>query len=243
LRQPVQNKAQRLGVNFGIALVSALILRSVFYPLVFRISWWVEGKKAGLLPFLGWYGPLGFITGLLLLDWSLYVWHRLNHRVPFLWRFHNVHHIDRDLDVSTGLRFHFGELIFSSVFRSLQILLFGIPVATLLIFETLVTLLVLFQHSNIRLPEKLEQVLLYLIPTPRMHAIHHSQVRTETDSNYSTVLNVWDRLHRSLNLDVPQSRIRIGVPSYTPAEARLWPSLWMPFKRQRPWNAGSRTFG
>jgi sterol desaturase/sphingolipid hydroxylase (fatty acid hydroxylase superfamily) len=170
----------------------------------------------------------------LLLDLAFYYWHRLNHEWPALWRLHNVHHCDPDLGVSTSFRFHFGEVALSTVFRVVQVTVIGASFPTFAVYEVAFQLNTLFHHSNVRLPIRLERWLNRVLVTPRMHGIHHSQVQEETNSNYSVVLPWWDRLHRTLRLNVPQSRIVIGVPGYAaPADNRLWNLLAMPFRKQR----------
>jgi len=172
--------------------------------------------------------------GFVLMDLAFYWWHRANHRIRLLWRFHNVHHIDLDLDVSTSFRFHFGEIAYSSVFRVTQVLLIGADPLTYAVYETVFSAETMFHHSNIRLPLKLERLVNKLIVTPRMHGIHHSAVAGETNSNYSVIFPWWDRLSRTLTLNVPQASIRIGVPGYqAPEDNRLWNLVAMPFIRQK----------
>ena len=118
---------------------------------------------------------------------SFYYWHILNHKFPFFWRFHKVHHFDPDLDVSTGFRFHFGEVFFSTVFRVVQVSLIGVPFVTFAAYELVFRAGTLFHHSNLRLPIRFERRLNKLIVTPRMHGINHSQVRNETNSNFGVV--------------------------------------------------------
>jgi sterol desaturase/sphingolipid hydroxylase (fatty acid hydroxylase superfamily) len=168
------------------------------------------------------------------MDLTFYWWHRANHRIPLLWRFHNVHHFDPDLDLSTAFRFHFVELAFSAGFRILQVGLIGISAWTYVVYEVIFQAGTLFHHSNIRLPIHIERMLVAVFVTPRMHGIHHSQVPMETNSNYSTVFSFWDRLHRTLGLNIPQSSIQIGVPGYVaPDDNRLTKALIAPFYPQR----------
>ncbi|HMB38815.1 MAG TPA: sterol desaturase family protein [Wenzhouxiangellaceae bacterium] len=175
-----------------------------------------------------------FAIAFLLFDWSFYWWHRLNHRVPLLWRFHNVHHVDPDLDVTTAFRFHAVEIGYSSAFRATQVLLIG-PAAWMYFFYELVfQVATVFHHSNVKLPVRIERAVNRVFVTPRMHGVHHSHFHQETDSNYATVLSWWDRLHRSLRLNVPQQAIIIGVPAYSrPADNRPGKLLRMPFVQQR----------
>jgi sterol desaturase/sphingolipid hydroxylase (fatty acid hydroxylase superfamily) len=119
----------------------------------------------------------------------------LTHRVPLLWRFHLVHHVDLDLDASTALRFHFGELLFSVPWRAAQVIVIGVSPTSYLVWQGLVFFSILFHHSNVALPIKLERWVVRFVVTPRMHGIHHSVVRGETDANWSSGLALWDWLH------------------------------------------------
>jgi sterol desaturase/sphingolipid hydroxylase (fatty acid hydroxylase superfamily) len=175
-----------------------------------------------------------FIVAFLLMDLTFYWWHVANHRIPVLWRFHNVHHIDPDLDVSTAFRFHVGEVALSAGFRVIQVTAIGLPLWMFAAYELVFQANTVFHHSNLRLPISLERLLNLLLVTPRMHGIHHSQVRDETNSNYSVVFSWWDRLHRTSNLNIPHSEILIGVPAYTnPDDNRLSRLLMLPFRPQR----------
>ncbi len=177
----------------------------------------------------------GFVA-FLIMDYTNYLWHRLNHRVPFLWRFHLVHHTDVDLDVSTALRFHFGELIGSVFFRGGFAFLSGATPLTVLLYEILFEAETQFHHSNWKLPYEFEKRLNKIIVTPRMHGIHHSNLKHETDSNYSVIFSAWDRIHNTLDLNKPQHEIVIGVPSYSnPKELTSEFLLKLPFTKIRPW--------
>jgi sterol desaturase/sphingolipid hydroxylase (fatty acid hydroxylase superfamily) len=142
-----------------------------------------------------------------------------------------VHHLDLDLDTTTGLRFHFGELAMAAGFRALQVLLLGVDRETLRLWQQMLVVSVVFHHSNLELPPGVEQRLNAMLVTPRMHGIHHSTRPEETDSNYSSLLSCWDRLHRSLRLDVPQATVTIGVTGFlTPEDVTLEQSLMLPFR-------------
>ena len=121
-----------------------------------------------------------FVVAFLLMDLLFYWWHLANHRIPFLWRFHNVHHIDPDLDVSTAFRFHFGEIAMSAGFRALQIGVIGLSAPMFAAYELVFQANTLFHHSNVRLPIGVERWLALVLVTPRMHGIHHSQARDES---------------------------------------------------------------
>jgi len=234
LRRAVESKVRRLGRNLtiaGLGLATVTILQT---PVLLPVSTWAARHEVGLLallPLPGWAAVLGTI---LLLDYTLWFWHWLNHKVPFFWRFHRVHHVDRDLDTSTGIRFHFGELGFSVVFRAAQIVAIGADPFGVGIYQLLLFASVLFHHSNSRLPLGLERWLVRIVVTPRMHGIHHSDYRNETNSNWSSLLSVWDFLHRTARLDVPQAEIVIGVPAYSrPQRVTLGRVLALPFRGQR----------
>jgi sterol desaturase/sphingolipid hydroxylase (fatty acid hydroxylase superfamily) len=234
LRVATRPLLRRLAVN---ALTSAVALLAAFLlvrPVAGTVLGWTTARGVGVVPRLGLSGVAAFAATFLLMDLSFYYWHRANHVVPVLWRFHNVHHLDPDLDVSTALRFHFGEILFSAAFRAAQVAAIGPSAAAYLAYEAVFQAETLFHHSNVRLPLGLERVLSRLVVTPRMHGIHHSQVQAEATANFSTVLNVWDRLHRSLRLDVPQAALAIGVPAYTrPDDNGFAALLAAPFRAQR----------
>lgn len=226
LRRPTQSKLRRAAINLSLAGLGALVLRAFFFPVVLAVSRDVSERGWGIIGLLGISGVPAAALALALLDYTLYVWHVANHRWEFLWRFHGVHHADLDLDVTTASRFHAGELALSTGWRSFQVLLIGVDPLTLALFELLVTLAAQFHHSNIRLPIGLERALHLAVVTPRMHGIHHSVVRRETDSNFSSMLNAWDRLHKTMRVNVPQADVVIGLPAYRePARVTLWRSL------------------
>lgn len=234
LRRRERSLLRRLGVNAGLAASAFAAVTGIVRPVVDGVLAWTGGSGFGVIAWLGLGGIAELALGFVLMDLSFYYWHRLNHQVPWLWRFHVVHHVDPDLDVTTALRFHFGEIALSSVFRLAQIGLIGLSPAAFALYEIAFQAGTLFHHSNVRLPLRLERALNWLLVTPRMHGVHHSRVRSETHSNYSVVLSVWDRLHGSLWLSTPQAAIRAGVPAYSwPQDNGLGQTLSMPFREQR----------
>ena len=230
LRHAVEPKLRREARNLAVAAVSAAALRLTEKPVADALTALAERRRWGLLKLAHLPAWLEVALACVLLDYTLYLWHVLTHRVPFLWRFHLVHHIDLDLDASTALRFHFGELALSVPWRAGQIVLLGVSPLSLSVWQMLLFLSILFHHSNVELPVELEGRLNRLIVTPRMHGIHHSAAKDETDSNWSSGLTVWDRLHGTLKLGVPQDEIVVGVPAYRdPAEVGLTDILKLPF--------------
>jgi sterol desaturase/sphingolipid hydroxylase (fatty acid hydroxylase superfamily) len=234
LRRPTAALVPRLAANLVLAAIAFLAAAAFVRPVVTRLLG-LSGLAA-LVPGPGW---LQGIVAFLLLDASFYWWHRANHRLAWLWRFHNVHHLDPDLDLTTAVRFHFGEIALSSLFRVLQIAAIGPSLAAFAAYELCFQAETLFHHSNVRLPLAFERVLARLLVTPRMHGIHHSQVEAEASSNYGVVLPLWDRLHRTLRLNVPQAAIRVGVPGYArPEDNRPGALLVHPFRPQRAYWCG-----
>ena len=175
-----------------------------------------------------WSGVPGLALDLLLLDCWIYGWHRANHVVPFLWRFHQVHHRDQALDVSTAVRFHPGEVLLSALVRAPVIVLLGMPLESVLIFEALVLMAAAFQHSNLRLPSWLERGLSWIIVTPGIHWVHHHDRRSDTDSNYATILSVWDWLFGSRSSTQRTPTMTLGVEGE--AELPLGRLAILPFR-------------
>jgi sterol desaturase/sphingolipid hydroxylase (fatty acid hydroxylase superfamily) len=224
----------RLVVNLSISGLAYLTAMIVVRPSALHTLNWTEQNAFGLVQLVPAPDWAKFILGFLLLDLSFYYWHVLNHKIAALWRFHNVHHIDPDLDVSTGFRFHFGEVLLSTLFRITQVSLIGMSFVTFAVYEGVFQASTLFHHSNVRLPIRLERLLNKILVTPRMHGIHHSQVRSETNSNFGVVFSWWDKLHRTIGLNIPQSKIEIGIAGYsTPEDNRLSYALTLPFRKQR----------
>jgi sterol desaturase/sphingolipid hydroxylase (fatty acid hydroxylase superfamily) len=234
LRENTRSLIARLVVNVVISALVFVTATTLVRPAAHWALRWSADKPFGLIHLftLPAWAELAF--SFVLMDLAWYYWHLANHRVPFFWRFHNVHHIDPDLDVSTAFRFHFGEIAFSSGFNLLQVSLIGISAWAFTAYQLAFLAEVLFHHSNWRLPIRLERILSKVIVTPRMHGIHHSQIHRENNSNFGTVFTWWDRLHRTLGLNIPQSEIVIGVPGYShPEDNRAVSALVMPFQSQR----------
>lgn len=235
LRSPVEAKVKRDLRNLAVAGISAGMLQILEKPVTGPLSRWVEKRQIGLLK--SWPLPPGLEITLAigLLDYTLYLWHVLAHRAPFLWRFHQVHHVDLDMDASTALRFHFGELAISVLWRAVQICLIGVCPRALAIWQTALLMEIMFHHSNVKLPLPLEDWLGRIIVTPRMHAIHHSIRERETNSNWSSGLTIWDWLHGTLRTRQTDRQVTIGIPAYRNSDdVTLSKILQMPFSRQRP---------
>jgi sterol desaturase/sphingolipid hydroxylase (fatty acid hydroxylase superfamily) len=199
LRKRVQGRWKRILINISTGLPSFVLLRALFIPAMVWLSTENEHWQIGLnylLPLPGW---VKFVIGFLLLDYFIYLWHRLTHIIPFLWRFHLVHHTDLDLDISTAIRFHFGELVLSIIFRGMSVVIIGASPLLVLVYEICFEVANNFHHSNWNLPPFVEKKINYLFVTPRMHGIHHSVLVKERNSNWGTIFSFWDRLHRTFS--------------------------------------------
>lgn len=236
LRRPVEPTLRREARNVALAGFSAVAVILAERPLVQPLASLVARHRWGLVSRLSLPPWLEVSVALVLMDYAFYVWHVLMHRIPVLWRFHLVHHVDLDLDASTALRFHFMEMLASIPWRAGQVLIIGLTPFTFSVWQCVFLLSILFHHSNVDLPIAWERRLNRWIVTPRMHGIHHSIVQRETNANWSSGLTVWDRLHGTLRLNVPQAEVTIGVPVFQePAAVTLPRILAMPFEPQPPY--------
>ena len=208
--------------NLGLGLVNALLLALLFGAAFIGLEVWAEGRDFGLFRVMELPVWLEVAMVLVLFDLWMYSWHRANHRLPFLWRFHRMHHSDPDMDVSTGLRFHPGEMVLSALARMVVIPLLGMSLWHLVIYEALLLPVILFHHSNARLPRWMDYGLLAVVVTPAMHRVHHSRWQPETDSNYGSIFPWWDRLFGSFRLRADASTIELGLEEF---DGEDWQSL------------------
>lgn len=199
--------------NVLLGVINAIVGSVLFGAALLFVTEWSKSNSFGLLYQLPGTWPVWvrFGIGLLLFDLWMYVWHRLNHQVAFLWWFHAVHHADRELDATSAVRFHTGEIILSGVARLLVLPVLGISLPMLLVYELMLLPVILFHHSNVRIGSAVDRVFRSIIVTPWMHWVHHSMVREETNSNYGSVLSVWDRLFGSFRLRAEPSQIELGL--------------------------------
>ena len=192
-----QGRLHRWMTNILIVVIDAIALRLAFPIIAVGTALWAHNSGWGL--FNIWNGPLWLelILAIILLDGVIYAQHVLTHRIPVLWALHKVHHTDRDLDVTSALRFHPVEILFSMAYKILWVVLLGPSVTAVIIFEVLLNGSAMFNHANLRLPLCLDKVLRPIIVTPDMHRVHHSVIEGETNSNYGFFLSIWDRIFRT----------------------------------------------
>ena len=239
LRPSVEPGPRRIVRNLATGALTAAVVSAVERPLVNRMSALAERRGWGIVPALPVSLPVKAAVSVALMDYTLYWWHVLLHRIPALWRLHVPHHIDRDLDTSTGVRFHFGEFLASIPWRCAQVIAIGVGPRGLALWQKLTLAEVLFHHSNVRLPRPAEHILSLFVVTPRLHGIHHSVALQERDSNFSSGLTVWDRLHGTARVELDRNQVTIGLPHHRHNEdVTFVKTLVLPF--ENPGSAAKR---
>lgn len=211
--------------NVMLGVLNALVITLVFVGLWWTAAAWAGSRSFGLLHWLSFPAWLEWPLAILFFDAWTYYWHRINHRIPFLWRFHRVHHSDPHMDVTTANRFHTGEIVMSSILRVPLIVLLGASIEQLALYELLMFAVVQFHHANISVSEKWDRVLRLFIVTPYMHKVHHSRWQPETDSNYSSLLSIWDRLFRSFRINEKPETILLGLDEFDRPADQTIPGL------------------
>lgn len=224
LRHAVRNLT--LGLLSAVALALALLAA----PSIALVSAWSEDSGFGLLRVLKLPPMAATVAAILLFDGWMYLWHRANHELHFLWRFHRVHHSDPEMDATSAIRFHAGEILISSALRLAVVPLLGISLRQLLLYETLLLPAILFHHSNLNFPEKLDRWLRIVLVSPAVHRVHHSRVMVETNSNYASVFSFWDRIAGTFRLRRNGRPVNFGLDEYDGEEwQQVTGLLTMPF--------------
>ncbi|MGE5173980.1 MAG: sterol desaturase family protein [Betaproteobacteria bacterium] len=214
------------------AIFNGLLTRLLLAGLTILAIDWGERHPLGLAHAFPIPSYAKTLVVFILFDVWMYFWHMANHRIGFLWLFHRAHHSDTDMDTTTALRFHPGELVLSTFIRMPAVILIGMSYAEVVLFETLLNVSTLFHHSNLAIPEKVDRVLRAVIVTPNMHRVHHSVELFETNSNYTSLLSIWDRLFRSFRKREDTRTITIGLPRFREKKwQRLFGFLATPFTR------------
>ena len=196
----VGSRMKRAFFHAAVATFNTVLVRVLIYVPFLLWVVYVEQQGWGISRWLGLDGWLEIILSLIMLDMFDYFWHRANHQVPFLWRFHKAHHADTEMDVTTALRFHPGELMLSSLAKALWVLVWGPTAIAWFVFEGMISFCAQFHHSNIDFPDKVERYLSKVIVTPRFHTSHHVVDRAYGDANFSTIFSFWDPLFGSYNM-------------------------------------------
>ena len=234
LRKRRQKRVERWLTNLGLVVLGSLVIRMMGPFIAVVAASMAIANGWGLIPLLNLPFYIEIVLGVVLLDLALYWQHVASHRIPFIWRFHRVHHADRDMDASTGVRFHPIESAMSMLYKCVVVIVVGPAVIAVVIFEIILNASALFNHANLRLPKWLDTLLRTLVVTPDMHSVHHSVLPNETNSNYGFFLSIWDKIFGSYiaKPKLSPDKIQIGLPYYQSEEpASLAWSLKLPLKR------------
>lgn len=215
----VQSRATRWRINLSLAVLNTLCVRLTVGALAVQAATLAAQQHWGLWHLMGlsWWGNL--VLSVLLLDGAMYAQHVVSHRVPWLWRLHRVHHTDRDVDMTTGLRFHPLEILMSLGYKALLVLLLGAHPVAVVVFEGLLNTAALFNHSNLQLSARVERALHLVLITPDLHRVHHSVLASEMQSNFGFSVPWWDRCcgtYRAAS-SAAQPDMPLGVAEYQTA--------------------------
>ncbi|TKT74222.1 sterol desaturase family protein [Aquamicrobium sp. LC103] len=226
-------KSRRWFTNLSMVVISSLVLRVVFPAAAVGAAVWAQANGWGILRLAGIDPVLAGVAAFVILDFAVWLEHVASHKIGLLWRIHRMHHADTGFDVTTGLRFHPLEILLSMFWKAAVVIALGPPVLAVLIFEIVLNGTSMFNHSNVRLPLKLDRVVRRFLVTPDMHRVHHSSIRRETDSNYGFNFPFWDRIFGTYVAQPARGHdgMEIGLHEYRGAEpSRLVWALMLPFR-------------
>ena len=237
-KKRVMNRPSRWFNNLSLSVINSIVIKVLGPITAIAAADYALDNGYGLISMSPVALPLWLeiLIGFLILDMLIYFQHVISHKIPMIWRFHKVHHADRDIDVTTGIRFHPIEILFSMLYKCGFILLLGpLPIAVFL-FEVVLNGSAMFNHANVRLPLWLDKILRFVIVTPDMHRVHHSTIRKETNSNYGFFLSIWDWIFKTY-IDQPKlghDDMIIGLDEFqTKSPASLAWSLKVPFDQDK----------
>jgi sterol desaturase/sphingolipid hydroxylase (fatty acid hydroxylase superfamily) len=220
----------RWKANLGLAALSTVLLRLLLPGAAVLAAVFAAMRGWGALNTVDWPFWLEVVIAVALLDLAIYAQHVLTHRIPVLWRLHQVHHADREVDVSTALRFHPVEMILSMLYKCGIVVALGAPAVAVIVFEVLLNACAMFNHANLKLPRWFDAALRPILVTPDMHRIHHSQNPTETDRNFGFCLAIWDRLFGTYRAS-PATPLTIGLAAYRDEQPSMFAwCLMLPFR-------------
>jgi sterol desaturase/sphingolipid hydroxylase (fatty acid hydroxylase superfamily) len=216
-----------------LVALGSVVIRLCMPLAAFALAALAEQRGFGLLNVVGAPSGLALLVGVIALDLANYAQHRLAHAVPLLWRFHQIHHCDLDVDCGTSLRHHPGEALVSQAVVLATVVVVGVPPLAVLVGLALAAVASVFNHGNIALPRRVDAALRLLVVTPDMHRIHHSTQPAESNSNFANLLPWWDWLFSTYRRDPhsDQRRMALGLEiARTPRDVTLWKLLLMPFR-------------
>lgn len=240
-RTLIVSKGRRWLTNVGISVVASVLLRlmaALAVPVAaVAAAFYAQENGIGLLNNVAWPEWVKTVLALVALDLAIWAQHLASHKIPILWRLHKVHHADRDIDVTTAVRFHPVEIALSMLWKIIVVVPLGASPLAVFLFEVILNGCAMFNHANIDLPGWLDRVIRIFVVTPDMHRVHHSVQRREHDSNYGFNLSVWDRLFRTYTAQPEGGHqgMTIGLTPYQSEEpTRFGWSLWLPFRNEAP---------
>ncbi len=226
------SKANRWFTNIAIVVVDSVLVRLLFPAAAVGLAFWAEIHQIGLFNLIQMPLWVTIVVSLIVLDFAVWLSHVLSHKIPLFWRFHRMHHSDRDFDVTTAIRFHPIEIIVSMGWKVAWVLILGAPAVAVILFEIVLNGTAMFNHSNTKLPLGFDRLLRLVVVTPDMHRVHHSVKSNETNSNYGFNLPWWDRLFGTY-IEQPSAGhedMKIGLPQWQDQRpTRLGWSLSVPF--------------
>ncbi len=229
-------KTNRWFTNILIIIIDGALVRIFFPAAAVGVALWASSKGWGLFNLIDAPLWLAALVSIVVLDFAVWWSHLLSHKIPLLWKIHRMHHSDRDIDVSTAIRFHPIEIVVSMLWKVCWVIALGAPAVAVIMFEIILNGLALFNHSNTKLPLKLDAIIRKLIVTPDMHRVHHSIIVRETDSNYGFNLSIWDRMFSTYN-DQPKlghDDMVIGIEEWQDEKpTQIGWSLSVPFISQK----------
>jgi sterol desaturase/sphingolipid hydroxylase (fatty acid hydroxylase superfamily) len=232
-RPATYSKFLRWTTNLGLSILNGLILRVLVPVLAVGAATWAEGQSLGLLNVVELPFVVACVFAFLALDLLIYTQHVVFHHVPLFWRLHQVHHADPDIDTSTGIRFHPIEILLSMGIKIAAVIALGAPAVAVIIFEIVLNATSLFNHGNVRLAGLVDRWVRRVFVTPDMHRVHHSVIRSETDSNFGFNFSFWDRVFGTY-CEAPEKGhldMEIGLPEHqNSAPTKIIWSLGLPFR-------------
>ena len=223
-------KFKRWLINLSLAIINIGVLKLIFAFLTISTAVYVTDRQIGLLNMVQMPHWLKILVTIILMDLMGYIWHTLTHRIPVLWRFHRVHHTDLNMDVSTAVRFHVGEIILTAGVRVGVVYFIGGEYVGVFLFECILMLANQFQHSCLKVPKWFDSIFLVLFVPPSMHRIHHSVTLEERNTNFGAIFSIWDRMFGTLLTGVNQKQIWIGVDGHIQEKKlEIYHLVYMPF--------------
>ncbi len=233
-RPQQQSRQQRWPINLGLALTNMALMRVTIGSLAYLTAVHAQQANWGLLNQINLPDSWHILLSILMLDLAIYIQHVISHQWQPLWRLHQVHHTDLEFDATTAVRFHPLEIVISMFYKAVWIALLGADPEAVILFEIILNGAATFNHSNIYIPERLDQLLRIILITPDVHRIHHSTIPKETDSNYGFSISLWDRLFGTYveQPQVSQTQMLIGLTAWrNPSQLKWLNLLLLPFKK------------